>query len=97
MSLCGECCWSSWSEPKAKLDRRLNGIAPWRLHDLRRSSITHMGELGVLPHILEAIANHVSGHRAGVAGIYQRAKYLEPMREALQMWGNYVERLSTSA
>ena len=34
-----------------------------------------MAELGVLPHIVEAILNHVSGHRAGVAGIYNRAKY----------------------
>jgi len=25
--------------------------------------------LGVLPHIVEAILNHVSGHRAGVAGV----------------------------
>jgi hypothetical protein len=28
-----------------------------------------MAELGVLPHIVEAILNHVSGHKAGVAGI----------------------------
>jgi hypothetical protein len=32
-------------------------------------------QLGILPHNVEAILNHVSGHKAGVAGIYNRAKY----------------------
>jgi hypothetical protein len=30
-------------------------------------------EVGVQPHIIEATLNHVSGHKAGVAGIYNRA------------------------
>ena len=37
-----------------------------------------MGEIGVEPHIIEAVLNHVSGHRAGVAGVYNKASYLEP-------------------
>src|SRR5262249_29443757 len=89
------CAWSSWSEPKVKLDRRLNGMAPWTLHDLRRSAATIMADrLNVMPHIIEAVLNHYSGHRAGVAGIYQRARYQDQMREALQTWGTYVERLT---
>src|SRR5262249_30437580 len=32
--------WLSWGNPKASLDRRLNGMAEWRLHDLRRSCAT---------------------------------------------------------
>jgi integrase len=86
------CRWTSWSEPKAKLDTRLNGVAKWRLHDLRRSAATHMAELGVMPHVIEAVLNHYSGHRAGVAGIYQRAKYQDQMKAALQAWGDYVDR-----
>jgi integrase len=88
------CEWNSWSEPKAKLDRRLNGMAPWTIHDCRRSAATHLGELGVLPHVIEQILNHQSGHRAGVAGIYQRSKYQDQVRAALQTWGTYVERLN---
>jgi integrase len=89
------CEWTSWTEPKAKLDRRLNGMAPWTLHDLRRSAATMMADrLDVLPHIVEAILNHQSGHRAGVAGIYQRAKYQDQMRAALEAWGDYVDRLN---
>jgi hypothetical protein len=39
----------------------------WTLHDLRRSFVTHVSELGFAqPHVLEAIGNHVSGSKAGV-------------------------------
>jgi hypothetical protein len=52
-----------------------------------------MAELGVQPHIIEAVLNHVSGHKSGVAGIYNRAKYADEMRSALQRWADYVEAL----
>jgi len=83
--------WTSWSDSKADLDERLPiSIRDWRLHDLRRTAATMMAELGILPHIIEAILNHVSGHRAGVAGIYNRAKYQADMRDALERWGEHV-------
>jgi len=87
------CEWTSWSEPKAKLDRRLNGMAAWTIHDCRRSAATHLAELGTSPHVIEAILNHYSGHRAGVAGIYNRARYADEMKSALQAWGDYIDRL----
>jgi hypothetical protein len=53
-----------------------------------------MGDkIGVLPHVIEAVLNHYSGHRAGVAGTYNRAKYLDDMRAALDRWAEYVEEL----
>ncbi|MFZ0151055.1 MAG: tyrosine-type recombinase/integrase, partial [Xanthobacteraceae bacterium] len=67
--------YKDWDSAKIRLDKRLH-IADWHIHDLRRTAATGMGELGVLPHVVEAILNHVSGHRAGVAGVYQRAKYI---------------------
>ena len=85
--------WSGWSHGKAMLDQRLNGMADWRLHDLRRTAATMMADAGVLPHIVEAILNHVSGHRAGVAGIYNRARYEEEMRQALQRWADRIDAL----
>jgi len=42
-------------------------------------------ELGVQPHIVEAVLNHVSGHKGGVAGIYNRATYDKEKREALNL------------
>jgi integrase len=91
----GEGGYSGWSDAKAALDLRLSPkIAEWRLHDLRRSAATIMGELGVLPHIIEAILNHVSGHRAGVAGIYNRARYEIGMRDGLQRWADWIDGLT---
>jgi integrase len=57
---------SSYSKSKRALDQRLDPMPPWVLHDIRRSVATHMAELGVQPHIIEEILNHVSGHKAGV-------------------------------
>ena len=57
------------SKIKSRLDTRMK-IAPWRLHDLRRTVATGMAEIGIAPHIIEAVLNHVSGAKAGVAGTY---------------------------
>jgi integrase len=84
--------FNNWSTPKRKMDQRI-GIAPWRIHDLRRTCATMMAELGVLPHHIEAVLNHLSGHKASVAGTYNRAKYLHEMRSALQRWADHIEAL----
>jgi hypothetical protein len=55
---------------------------------------TRLGDLGVLPHVVEAILNHISGHRAGVAGIYNRAIYAPEKRAALQKWADHIAALS---
>src|SRR5207344_575884 len=53
--------FSGWSKCKDRLDRRLS-IAPWGLHDLRRTVSTRLHEAGVEPHIVEALLGHVGGH-----------------------------------
>jgi hypothetical protein len=68
----------------------------WRLHDIRRTVATRLGDLGVLPHVVEAILNHVGGFRSGVAGVYNLARYEAEMRDALTRWADYVEGLSIS-
>ena len=85
--------FTNWSDSKADLDQRLNGADDFRLHDLRRTAATMMADSGVLPHIIEAILNHVSGHKSGVAGIYNRARYEGEMRSALQRWADYIDGL----
>ena len=65
-------------------------MPPWRLHDLRRTTVLRMADLGVLPHVIEAIINHVSGHKAGVAGVYNRATYDTEKRRALDLWADRV-------
>jgi integrase len=89
--------WSSWTRSKANLDSRLNGMLPWRLHDLRRTAATLMADrLDVQPHIIEAVLNHVSGFKGGVAGIYVRAKYQDQMRDALERWADRIDALTTT-
>jgi integrase len=85
--------FSGWSRSKARLDARVGSavLRPWRLHDLRRTAATGMANLGVQPHVVEAVLNHVSGHKAGVAGIYNRAQYKDEKRDALQRWSYHVE------
>ena len=85
--------FKGWDQGKIRLDRRL-GIAEWRLHDLRRTCATGMAELGIQPHIIEAVLNHVSGHKAGVAGIYNRARYVDEMRSALQRWADHLYQIT---
>lgn len=67
------------NKSQPKLDARIaeahGRLAHWTPHDLRRTVATRMAELGVQPHIIEAVLNHVSGHKGGVAGIYNRATY----------------------
>ena len=87
--------FQGWSKSKWLIGTKLPAdMPPWTLHDIRRSVITHLCEHGIAePHIAEAIANHVSGHRAGVAGVYNRAAYAAEKREALERWGERVSAL----
>ena len=49
-----------------------------------------MAELGIQPHVIEAVLNHVSGLRTGVAGIYNRSSYEREKRRALDMWAEHL-------
>jgi integrase len=87
--------FSGWSKCKLALDQRIaevagKPLAPWRVHDLRRSFATHAAEIGIQPHIIEACLNHVSGHKGGVAGIYNRSTYEPEKRTALDTWAAHL-------
>jgi integrase len=90
----GGASFSAWSLAKVALDARLGDkVAEWRLHDLRRSAATGMANIGVQPHIIEAVLNHYSGHRAGIAGIYNRSRYEAEVRAALVLWSSHVQTI----
>lgn len=71
-------------------------IPEWRLHDLRRTGATNLQALGIPIEITEAVLNHISGTRAGVAGIYNRYKYEPEKRTALQAWDEMLQSMITS-
>jgi integrase len=77
---------------KAGDDREQVLIDDWRVHDLRRTLATGMQRLGVRFEVTEAILNHRSGSRAGVAGIYQRHHWRDEKREALNAWAAHIDR-----
>jgi integrase len=82
--------FAQWNRSKVALDARLQ-LAPWTIHDLRRAFVTHCADkLRIAPHVVEAIVNHISGTKGGVAGIYNRAEYLPERRRALDAWADYV-------
>jgi integrase len=91
----GQGGFDGFAPPKKKLDARIAALrgAPlkgWVIHDLRRSADTGMAEIGIEPHIIEAVINHVSGHKAGVAGRYNRATYEPQKRQALDRWAEHL-------
>jgi integrase len=77
---------------KDRLDAAM-GVDDWVLHDLRRTAATGMARIGIAPHIVEAALNHVSGAKAGVAGIYNKWTYLPEKKAALERWAAHVEGL----
>jgi integrase len=92
--------FSGWSRCKQRLDERIakaNGgkeLPPWVLHDLRRTFVTRLNDLGIEPHVIEALVNHASGRaKAGVAGIYNRSAYSGQKRAALTLWCDHIARV----
>jgi integrase len=89
----------AFSEAKKRLDAGVtaaNGgrpVAPWVLHDLRRTAVTHMAELGIRTDVIELIVNHTSGTRGGIAGVYNRSELLDERRRALEQWAQRIGRI----
>ena len=88
--------FSGFSRCKDALDKSIaelndgKALAPWVHHDLRRSAATGMANIGVQPHIIEAVLNHISGYKGGIAGIYNRAQYGPEKAQALARWDEHV-------
>lgn len=70
-------------------------IAAWRLHDLRRTLATGFQRLGIRFEVTEAVLNHVSGAKSGVAGVYQRYDWRPEKRAALDAWAAHLDALAT--
>ena len=68
-------------------------IAEWRLHDIRRIGAINLQALGIPIEVTEAVLNHISGTRAGVADIYNRYKYEPEKRAALEAWDQRLQEL----
>ncbi|MGE8130020.1 tyrosine-type recombinase/integrase [Methylobacterium sp. NPDC080182] len=88
--------FSGWSNSKERLDKRIAAagatLAPWTVHDLRRTATTLMAEhVGVQPHILSAITNHTP---EGMKKVYNLATYRVEKRDALNRWADFLANLT---
>jgi integrase len=94
--------FTRWVDGRNALKDKIT-LKPFWLHDIRRSVATGMAEhkdckycenaVGVMPHVIETILNHASGHKRGHAGTYNRAAYKEEVREAMALWNDHVTAL----
>jgi len=96
--------FTGWSTGWTTLAERINSmrkaqsIEPmphWTAHDLRRTVATRMADLGVEPHHIEAALNHQSGHRRGVAGVYNRSRYEGATCSAFTQWDHALRAIIT--
>jgi hypothetical protein len=88
--LFGRAGYTGFSCGKAALDTQV-AIPAWKLHDLRRTFASRIADqLDVLPHLVEALLNHI---KKGLEGVYNKAEYMKQKREALIRWGDHVEAL----
>jgi hypothetical protein len=63
-------------------------LVPWTLHDLRRTVATGLQRQRL--EVTEAVLNHISGSRGGIAGVYQRHDWAAEKRAALDVWAPHV-------
>jgi len=85
--------FTGWAYHKAKFDKELSGVAPYTLHDLRRTFSTIHAQLGTPIHVTERLLNHVTGTVSGVAAVYNRHSYLPEMRAAQEAYEAFVSDL----
>jgi integrase len=71
---------SGYSKAKKALDAKTE-VAPWRLHDLRRTARSLMARADIRPDIAERVLGHAIG---GVEGVYNRHDHAEHKAHALR-------------
>jgi integrase len=69
---------------------RLEGGA-WRIHDLRRTMASRMGDLGIAPHVIEKTLNH---QLEGILAVYQTQTFMPEREEAFERWGRLLTLLA---
>nr|WP_281435350.1 site-specific integrase [Methylobacterium sp. SD274] len=71
-------------------------LAPWRLHDIRRTFASGCARLGVSVHVVEKALNHTSGTFGGIVGVYQRHDFADERRRAMELWAGHLDVLLMS-
>jgi integrase len=76
---------------KQRIDALAPNLAPWTLHDLRRTFKTGLAKLGVPMEVSERAINHKSDFdQSELLQIYDQHKYRPELRSAFEKWSAYV-------
>lgn len=90
----GETHVAGYAKAKSRVDSFIAAaggkIAPWTLHDLRRTAATHMVRLGVLEEVVGRVLNHAP--KGVTAKVYALHTYAPEKRSALDRWAAEVVR-----
>lgn len=84
----GDGPFNGYSKEKRRFDARLSDLAPWVLHDLRRTARSLMARAGIRPDIAERVLGHAIG---GVEGVYDRHSYRDEKADALARLATLVD------
>jgi integrase len=90
----GDGPFASFAEQKTRLDQKLGGMAPWVVHDLRRTARSLLTRLGVSHEHAEQVLGHMI---KGVARTYNRHDYIAEKAHALSALAGLVERIVNGA
>jgi hypothetical protein len=71
----------------ARLTAAGPALAPWHLHDLRRTMRSGLGRLSVPPHVAELAIGHA---RRGIEATYDHYDYRAEIAQALERWADHV-------
>jgi integrase len=81
-----------FTKRKGEFDK-LTSFASYTFHDLRRTMRSGLASIGVPPHIGERILDHRSGAASDVEAIYDRYRYSDEMRQAMENWERHLSTL----
>ncbi len=77
------------SRARSKLD-----IENFRVHDLRRTVATSMASLGINPHTISLVLDHISVTKGTVTGaVYVKYSFDREKRGALERWSRQLEKI----
>jgi integrase len=75
---------------KAAIDKLAAELAPWTVHDLRRTSRSLLSRAGVRPDVAERVLGHAI---PGIGRVYDRYEYWGEKRDALEKLAALVDRI----
>ena len=86
----GQGAFDGFSKAKARFDGKLKGVAPWTVHDCRRTARSLLARAGVAERVAEKVLGHAT---PGVKGTYDRFEYRDEKADALVRLASLIDSI----